>query len=74
MDPNETLAQIRQLAAQGGELGDLVIGLDHWLSTCGFLPTAWSVKPQPGDPPRAKPATTTVTQTVQPTITYTHSQ
>jgi hypothetical protein len=43
-DPNEALRQIRELATQGGELGDLVIGLDHWLSSGGFLPMAWSVK------------------------------
>ncbi len=51
MDPNATLAEIRQLTKEildgnGSEydaarLAELVEGLDNWLSRQGFLPTAW---------------------------------
>jgi hypothetical protein len=55
MDPNATLARIRELTAtlaagdppgvfrriDAEELADLVSSLDRWISGGGFLPGAW---------------------------------
>ena len=51
MDPNETLAMIRELVRAGHagkwsgtdarELVDLTQALDDWLTRGGFLPDAW---------------------------------
>lgn len=51
MDPNETLAKLRRLAANvhnygaeyddGEEFAELVVALDEWLSQGGFLPADW---------------------------------
>ena len=52
MDPNQTLTEIRALAAHvamteewdrddAKELATLVQALDEWLSRGGFLPEAW---------------------------------
>jgi hypothetical protein len=53
-NPDETLAEIRDLSAQDhrselarddvGALLDRVEALDEWLSTGGALPAAWSVR------------------------------
>jgi len=68
MDPNASLTRIRELVALlagdipekgpdryevGDELGDLVGGLDEWLSKGGFLPEAW--KPRPAQEPTPTP-------------------
>lgn len=58
MDPNETLAQLRESARVLGEcadrfpddyydfhIPDLFKSLDEWLSRGGFLPTAWKIDP-----------------------------
>lgn len=55
MDPDEALAQIRDLLANPNrpgaltDLAALVDGLDGWLSRGGFLPAAW-VPPEPTEP------------------------
>jgi hypothetical protein len=45
MDPNATLAAIRELLASDTpdviELAELMEALDMWLSRGGFLPTDW---------------------------------
>jgi hypothetical protein len=49
MDPNATLKRIRELtrligpltAGEAGELRDLVIRLDEWLSEGGLFPRDW---------------------------------
>lgn len=48
MDPNETLAELRKLAARlldtGGwpdDMAEKFQALDEWLSKGGFLPTDW---------------------------------
>jgi hypothetical protein len=46
MDPNATLAQIRELIAAGTKVdleqaAELMTALDEWLSRGGFLPDAW---------------------------------
>lgn len=46
MDPNETLAEMRRLAASADpddmdRLSQLVEALDDWLRKGGFLPRAW---------------------------------
>lgn len=49
MDPNATLAEIRRTlkvmgddpAEPQGNLGELIAALDGWLTTGGFLPSAW---------------------------------
>jgi hypothetical protein len=54
MDPNETLARIRDVLGNyragywsgesaAEELAELIGGLDGWLSGGGFLPAAWEV-------------------------------
>lgn len=51
MDPNETLREIRELLAIGASrisqddlfrLAELVGSLDQWISSGGFLPSAWT--------------------------------
>jgi hypothetical protein len=56
MDPNETLAEIREILLNGGiggrnlvksydngnRLAELVEALDNWISRGGFLPDAWA--------------------------------
>jgi hypothetical protein len=49
MDPNEALAQIREItgtamrgqAYDADRLVDLIAGLDQWLTDGGFLPANW---------------------------------
>lgn len=45
MDPNATLAAIREITGRDEhadpELAELVDALDQWLSKGGFLPAAW---------------------------------
>jgi hypothetical protein len=57
MDPNETLARIRELTtlafekeigrAEAEELAELVMSLDTWISGGGFLPSDWSANSTP---------------------------
>jgi hypothetical protein len=56
MNPNETLAEIRELLLNGGiggrdlvrsydsadRLAELIEALDNWISRSGFLPDAWA--------------------------------
>ena len=52
MDPNATLARIRELcrghvldADEAAELAELITVLDGWLSRGGSMPTAWQHYP-----------------------------
>lgn len=50
MDPNATLARLRELAADGThltmteteEMAELFEALDAWMSKGGFMPSDWS--------------------------------
>jgi hypothetical protein len=55
MDPNETLKQILKIAKSDydteaeeleafGEMTDLVLELDRWIMSGGFLPSTWADK------------------------------
>jgi hypothetical protein len=55
MDPNETLKRIREIARADynteaeeleafGEMTDLVLELDRWIMSGGFLPSTWADK------------------------------
>jgi hypothetical protein len=52
MDPNETLARLRELAEKPvsldvcEEMQGLFDDLDQWLSKGGFKPAAWDPQPQ----------------------------
>ncbi len=61
MDPNTTLARLRELAAaaddveEAAELAEAFHALDEWLSRGGFLPADWARHPAnrpPGRNPR----------------------
>jgi hypothetical protein len=45
LDPNRVLSRIRELAANGGELGEDVEALDCWLRQGGDLPEDWAEPP-----------------------------
>jgi hypothetical protein len=55
MDPEAVLADMREQARQyedraddAGRLARLVLTMDMWLSSGGFLPMAWSVRREGG--------------------------